>query len=69
MLYNLGARGILFCWKNKWSLVKKIWDRLHHRKEYSLGKFNVTFDCVCSQPIGMLVNSTWGNSDIRATKN
>jgi len=36
-------------------------------EDFSLGKFNVTLDCFCGQPIGMLVDSMWANPDIRAT--
>jgi len=37
--------------------------------EFSLGKFYVTLDCFCGQPVGVLVNSMRGNPDIRATGN
>ena len=37
--------------------------------DLSLGTFNVTLDCFCSQPITMLVNSMRRNHDIRATWN
>ena len=34
-----------------------------------MGKFNVTLNWFCSRPIGTLVNSMWGNPDVRATGN
>jgi len=37
--------------------------------DFSLGKFNVTLDCFCSWPVGMLINSMWGNPNFRVIGN
>jgi len=45
---------------NKWS---ESFDQTQDRRgEFSLGKFNVTFDCFCGLPVGTLVDSTGGVS-------
>jgi len=46
---------------NKWS--KNFQKRLHHSGDFSLGKYNITLDCFCSRPTGILVNSMWRNPD------
>ena len=44
-------------------------ERPHRRGDVSLEKFNVIPNCFCDRPIGTLVDSMWGNSDVRATGN
>jgi len=36
---------------------------------FSLGKFNVSLDCFCSRPMGTLVDSIWGNPNVKSTGN
>jgi len=52
---------------NKWS--KNSHDSPHNMEDFSLGKFNVTLNCFCGWPIGMLANTMWGNSNVRVIGN
>jgi len=49
----------------KW--LKCFEERPHRVGDFSSGKFNVTLDCFCGRPIGMLDDSMRGNPDVRAT--
>ena len=49
---------------NKWA--KNFDDRLHHRGDFSLSKFNVRLNCFCGWPVGTLGDSMQGNPDVRA---
>ena len=43
--------------------------RPHRRGNFSLRKFNVALNSFCGQSIGILVNNTWGNPNVRTTGN
>jgi len=55
-------------WKDTEQVVKEFWWG-HIAGGFSFGKFNVTVNCLCCQPLQMLFDSLWGNPDVRATGN
>ena len=48
-------------------VAKKLWWKAMSEGDISFGKFNVTPDCICSQPIRILVNSVQGKSQHQRT--
>jgi len=54
-------------------MLKEFWreSTIHitGRADFLMGKFNATCHLLYSRPIGMLVNTAWGNPDVRPTGN
>jgi len=50
-------------------VIKEFWREAASQGDFSLGKFNVTHNCLCGRPIRMLVDSRWGNPNVRTTGN